>query len=130
MKAVIYGAGNIGRGFIGQLLSESGYDVVFLDINKEIINRLSDEKHYNIYLVSHENIKKITVNNVSGVNSLAQQDAVNEIFTADIMATSVGANVLKYIAKPIALAIEKRIKANKSPLNIMLCENLKEADKY
>jgi len=36
-KAVIYGAGNIGRGFIGQLFSESGYEVAFIDINMEII---------------------------------------------------------------------------------------------
>lgn len=29
----MYGAGNIGRGFIGQLFSESDYEVVFININ-------------------------------------------------------------------------------------------------
>ena len=34
-KAVMFGAGNIGRGFIGQLFSESGYEVVFVDVVQE-----------------------------------------------------------------------------------------------
>ena len=33
MKAVMYGAGSIGRGFIGALFSEIGYEVVFIDVN-------------------------------------------------------------------------------------------------
>ena len=33
MKAVMYGAGNIGRGFIGQLFSQSGYETA-LDVYK------------------------------------------------------------------------------------------------
>ena len=39
-KAVMYGAGNIGRGFIGQLFSLSGYEVVFLDINAKVIDKI------------------------------------------------------------------------------------------
>ncbi len=31
-KAIMYGGGNIGRGFIGKVFAESGYEVVFLDI--------------------------------------------------------------------------------------------------
>ena len=37
-KMVQFGAGNIGRSFIGQLFSRSGYEVVFVDIKKEHIN--------------------------------------------------------------------------------------------
>ena len=32
-QAIIFGAGNIGRGFIGQLYSESGYHVTFVDVD-------------------------------------------------------------------------------------------------
>ena len=38
-KFIMYGAGNIGRGFIGQTFSEAGYKVGFVDINKEVISR-------------------------------------------------------------------------------------------
>ena len=33
-KAVMYGAGNIGRGFITQLFSKSGYETALIDVNK------------------------------------------------------------------------------------------------
>ncbi len=36
-KIVIFGAGKIGRSFIGQLFSRAGYEVVFLDINNNLI---------------------------------------------------------------------------------------------
>ena len=36
-KLVLFGAGKIGRSFIGQVFSRSGYEVVFIDINQEII---------------------------------------------------------------------------------------------
>lgn len=129
MKAVIYGAGNIGRGFIGQLLSQSDYEVVFIDINQEIINRLNKDKQYPVIIVSDEGEKEIIVKNVRGVNGKNNEDVIKEITTADIMATSVGANVIKFIAKNVATAIDNRISENVPPLNIMLCENLNYADK-
>ncbi|MDD4003512.1 MAG: hypothetical protein PHE12_04870, partial [Clostridia bacterium] len=129
LKAVIYGAGNIGRGFIAQLLYKSGYETVFLDIDSNTIDRINKDKSYPICIVSDDGIEKTYVKNVRAVNSNDTESAVKEIYSADIMATSVGAGVLKYIAQTVAMAIEKRIKDNLLPLNIMLCENLNYADK-
>ena len=46
MKAVMYGAGSIGRGFIGALFSEIGYEVVFIDVNDDVIHLINKEKTY------------------------------------------------------------------------------------
>ena len=130
MKAVIYGAGNIGRGFIGQLMSQSGYEVVFLDIAEAVIDRLNQDHHYPVVVVGDDGDQVIDVTNVSGVNSKDEEAAARQIFEADVMATSVGVNVLKFIARPVAKGISARIKAKRPPLNILLCENLIEADRY
>ena len=79
MKAVMYGAGNIGRGFIGQLFSQSGYEVAFIDINPVIIERLNKDRAYPIRIVAHDSFKEIIVTNVRGVNGLNIQDVADEI---------------------------------------------------
>jgi len=43
-KMIQFGAGNIGRSFIGQLFSRSGYEVVFVDINKELIKEVNKKR--------------------------------------------------------------------------------------
>lgn len=39
-QAVMYGGGNIGRGFIGATLSQSGYEVTFIDVAEPVIQAL------------------------------------------------------------------------------------------
>ena len=53
-KIVIFGAGKIGRSFIGQLFSRAGFEVVFIDINKEVIKELNRRKSYDVIIKSIE----------------------------------------------------------------------------
>ncbi|NSW91608.1 MAG: mannitol-1-phosphate 5-dehydrogenase [Firmicutes bacterium] len=130
-KAVMYGAGNIGRGFIGQLFSESGYEVVFIDVNPIIIERINIDKSYPIRIVDDEKSNEIIIRNVRAVNGMDLDAVASEIANADIMATAVGVNVLPKIAKPIALGLKKRWRiGNTRPLNIIICENLLDANRY
>ncbi len=127
----MYGAGNIGRGFIGQLLSESQYEVVFIDINSEMINKLNSDKKYPITILTGKDKKEVMVSNVRGVIGTDITNIAAEIADADIMATAVGVNVLSRIVKPIAKGLSQRWdNQNFTPLNIIICENLMDADHY
>jgi mannitol-1-phosphate 5-dehydrogenase len=130
-KAVMYGAGNIGRGFIGQLFSESGYEVSFIDVNLEIINKLNEDGKYPVRIFTGKGSKDVTVNNVKGVNGMELEKVAQAIAEADIMATAVGVNILPRIAKPIAEGLKKRWQSgNMNPLNIIICENLLDANHF
>ena len=124
MKAVVYGGGNIGRGFLGQLLFESGYEMVFIDVNCELIDKLNADHSYPIKIVCNDYQHEITVRNVRAVHS---DNAATEIATADIMFTSAGVNVLPHIAPNIAEGIRNR---QGRGLDIIICENLLHADKH
>ncbi|MGM9531310.1 mannitol-1-phosphate 5-dehydrogenase [Intestinibacter sp.] len=121
-KAIQFGAGNIGRGFIGGLLSNSGYHVVFADVNETILNGINNEKQYKILVKDVECFDQ-TIANISAVSSITD-DIIKEIEEAEIITTAVGPLVLKRIAPTIAKAIQARKNAgNKNYLNIIACEN-------
>lgn len=129
-NAVMYGAGNIGRGFIGQALSESGYRVTFIDVNENVVNLLKKEGRYPVRLFNDDKVYDRFVENVTAVNGNDIDSVVRAIAEADLMATAVGVNVLKYVAKPIALGLIRRWENGvNTPLDIIICENLIDADK-
>ena len=123
MKAVHFGAGNIGRGFIGSLLSESGFEVCFVDINSEMVNRLNNDKFYIMRILEGtENFKKISP--VKALNSLTQEDQIiREIAEADIITTSTGVNNLPRIAPILAKGLLKRFDGKTDKIDVIANEN-------
>lgn len=126
-KAIMYGGGNIGRGFIGKVFADSGYEVVFLDIMQSLIDEMNRRGEYNVRIVSNAETVDTTVKPVRAVNSSTGQ-AIDEIVTCDIMATAVGVNILPKIAPVIAKGVVARMERSGKPLDIILCENQLEAD--
>lgn len=53
MKAVHFGAGSIGRVFIGQLLHDSGYYIIMVDVNIVLVNQINARQDYDLYLINH-----------------------------------------------------------------------------
>lgn len=129
-KFIMYGAGNIGRGFIGQTFSDAGYKVGFIDINMEVIDAFNEKGEYPVNIVTSDANQEKIVKNVYGIDGKDIEKVSDEIASCDMMATAIGVNVLKFIAKPIAKGIEKRSKNGGEPLNIIICENLIGADEY
>ncbi|MDG2916171.1 mannitol-1-phosphate 5-dehydrogenase [Bisgaard Taxon 10/6] len=125
MKALHFGAGNIGRGFIGKLLADSGVEVIFADVNEAVINLLKTNRTYGVKIVG-DSINTIEqVNNVSGVNSTDEAAIIALFNEVDLVTTAVGPNVLKIIAGTLAKALEARLASgNCKPLNIIACENM------
>ena len=129
MKAVMYGGGNIGRGFIGMLLSQAGYEVTFVDVVDAVVDTLNREHQYPVRILSSEGHKDVAVTNVCAVNGNDQEKVADAIANADIMATAVGARILKFIVPNIVAGLRKRWAMGKAPLNIIICENLMDANK-
>lgn len=123
-QSVHFGAGNIGRGFIGLLLNQSGYHVTFLDVSDLLINELKARKQYTVELVS-DHVTTITVDHVDGLNSKSDGTLVKEsLMKADLITTAVGPTILPIIAKQLADVFETKAKANIHQLvNVIACEN-------
>ncbi|WP_437771769.1 mannitol-1-phosphate 5-dehydrogenase [Arthrobacter sp. KNU40] len=122
MKAVHFGAGNIGRGFVGLLLHEAGYEVVFADVADALISQLASATSYEVHEVG-ENAAVMTVSGFRALNSGTEEVAVvAEIATADLVTTAVGPHILKFVAPVIARGIAGR-SPSLAPLQVMACEN-------
>ena len=124
-KAVHFGAGNIGRGFIGEILYENGFEIAFVDVNEKIIDALNERGSYEIG-IAEEGQGRIAVSGVRGINNAKHPDeVVAAIAEADIVTTAIGPNILPFIAELVAKGIEARKAAdNRTPLDVLACENM------
>jgi len=123
--AVIFGAGSVGRGFLGQLFSESGYEVVFVDVDVPLVETLARQGSYTLRLAGVEKIEDLTIGPVRAVNGLHADQVAAEVAKASLVATAVGARALPAVAKSIAAGFARRWEAGQTaPLNVIVCENL------
>ncbi len=124
MKAVHFGAGNIGRGFIGLLLRQSNFDLCFADVSDVLIDELKRRNSYSVEEMSDiSNV--IEVSGVSALHSLKDsQELFQTLSEANLVTTAVGPNVLPIIAKTLVPVLKKKVETNNTKfLNIVACEN-------
>ncbi|EGT4277639.1 mannitol-1-phosphate 5-dehydrogenase [Cronobacter sakazakii] len=123
MKALHFGAGNIGRGFIGKLLADAGIGLTFADVNQTVLDALNARHSYQVRVVGEQE-QIDTVSGVDAVNSTSE-DVVTLIATVDLVTTAVGPVVLERIAPAIAKGLVlRKAQGNERPLNIIACENM------
>jgi len=125
-KAIVFGAGQIGRGFIGELCYDSGYFIIFVDIDERIIDLLNKEKKYTINLLGKKKEEKI-IENFFAIPLKNENEIMKEIIDSDIIFTAVGAKNLPSLSKIIAKGIKEKSKNKETFLNIVICENLLKA---
>lgn len=124
----MYGAGNIGRGFIGMLFSQSGYKVTFIDVSKPLVDALNLRGSYPVRMLDTDGHEDVLVESVDAIDGMNETAVAEAIANTDVMATAVGANILPRIAKNIAQGLKLRMKRGGKPLNILICENLLDAN--
>lgn len=129
-KLVLFGAGKIGRSFIGQLFSRAGFEVVFIDIFKPVIDALNLRKSYKVIVKTNVD-EVINITNVRGVLVSNEQNVISEIANASIVAVSIGQNGLPAIMPLLAKGLIARYEQNNNlPLDIIIAENLRDAALY
>lgn len=117
MKATIFGAGNIGRGLVGLVLS-GHYDLTFVDADATLISALNLAGSYDVVDTSGDRTT------VTGATYVLAQDAlavIAAVAESDLIATAVGAPILKIVAPAIhdGLAI-----STVEWVNVLACENI------
>ncbi len=124
MKAVVFGAGKIARGFLGQLLYRSKCHTTYVDINKKLIGQLNETGRYYVNVMGNEKESEwITDYDCVALDDI--RSIAEKLYGADVIFTSVGGKNLESIGKTIANAF--RISGIPDRLiTIICCENWKE----
>lgn len=122
--AVHFGAGKIGRGFVAELLHDSGYKIVFADVVQPLVDLVNETHQYSLFLIDHDYEEKI-IDNVEAYSTITQEDKViEEITKAEILTTSVMATNLPKVAPTITKGLKARAEADHpKKLIVMACEN-------
>ena len=122
-KAIHFGAGKIGRGFIAELLHDSGYEIIFGDVVDEVVDLINKDHEYPLFLIDHNYEEKI-INHVSAYSNIKDSDKlIDEMCEAEIITTSVMATNLSKVAPLIAKGLQKRMEQTKDKVIVMACEN-------
>ena len=130
MKLVLFGAGKIGRSFIGQLFSRSGYEVVFIDKDRQIVDALNEKRSYKVFICD-KRPETIIVENVRGIYVDDHNAVADEIASADILAVSIGKTGLPHIIPVLSKGLLAREKLYPGRiLDIILAENMRNADAF
>jgi mannitol-1-phosphate 5-dehydrogenase len=127
-KLILFGAGKIGRSFIGQLFSRGGYEVVFVDVDKELIDELNRKKLYRVIVCEEAGNEELVIRNVRGIHAEEKEIIMHEIAGSSLMATAVGKSNLESAIKLMAAGINfKRQNGIDPRTDIILAENVRNA---
>ena len=124
-EIVIFGAGSIGRGFLGQIFGRSGWAVTFVDADSRLVTSLNQHHTYSVDLVSPDGtVERVGVENVHAIEVSDNEAITAALKRTPYVGTSVGAGVLPAVARQIASSLPATELAQR---DIILAENLHDA---
>lgn len=124
---VQFGAGNIGRGFIGPVFAASGWQITFIDVNPQVIEALQSRGSYTVYEVDNDQRRACVVDGVAAIDGRDISAVASSVAQADLLATAVGLGALRFLGPGLAAGFLKRKESQAGPLDILVCENGVEA---
>lgn len=122
-RLVLFGAGAVGRGFVGELFSEAGWTVSFLDVDPILVAALDAAGSYAHHTVGGVTTTKRVGPVVAG-SATDPTTVAREVAAASCLATSVGARALPHVVSSLREALLQRFAAGGGPVDVLLCENL------
>lgn len=127
-SVVMFGAGCVGRGFLGQLLAESNYAITFVEIDEPLIDALNARHSYTLRLVENEWVEEISVPVARALYSRVDDVVVEALAETSLVTTAVGTRSLADVAPIIAAGIVRRAERDiAASLNVLICENMQDA---
>ena len=105
LKAVQFGAGSIGRGFLGQLLFEGSYQTTFVDTDTVLVKALEGRGSYPLRLVGAAETHNLCIGNLHALLASDTGKIIHAIAEANLMSTAVGVAALPQIAPVIAAGL-------------------------
>ena len=127
--ALQIGAGNIGRGFLGELFFRSGYQTAFVDVDRPLVEALRRRRAYDLTIVAGpgEPAEARQVLRIDGVSALHPDDREHLLAAfaeCAVLGVSVGVANLEAVAALVADGVRHRLASGGGPLNGIVCENL------
>jgi len=130
-KILIFGAGKIGRSFIGQIFGRHGWSVVFVDVKQALVRRLRKEGSYRVVVKGPDTQETILVEGVSAILASNERKVLDAIVDCSMMAVSVGKKALPSIAPLVAKGLQEReARHGGLSLDIILAENMRSAGPF
>lgn len=106
-KAMIFGAGKIARGFLGQLLFLSNFEITFVDVYQPIVDILNSKKKYHVHVLGDETLDSV-VENIFAYTFTEEDQIYEQFYASDIIFVSVGGNNLPSVAKALAKILNEK----------------------
>jgi len=122
-KAVLIGAGKIGRGIIAKSLIGAGYSLTLLDVDEELIALLRAAKSYTVRSLDETTDYTETITGYQAY-SIGSKEAQTAICNADIIFVSVGVNNLSALMRVVMCHLLKRVQTFRPPVDMVFCENI------
>jgi len=129
--AVQFGAGNIGRGFMGELFWASGYRTVFVDVDRPLVEALRSRGAYEVHHITNEGDEVVTVTDVAAIDARDARAVAETVAGASLVSTAVGVRALQAVTPAMAEGMARRLLyPGTGCLNVITCENLVGAGRF